>query len=61
MFHLPHINLTQLQIILSRLVPWDTAAGKHVLLAKMCNGRNAKWNLVAGIKILCDLQMISVF
>lgn len=42
-------------------VPWDMAAEKHVLLAKMCNGRDAKWNLVAGIKNLCDLQMLSVF
>lgn len=61
MFHLPRINLTQLQIILSCLVPWDTAAGKHVLLAKMRYGYSAKWELVAGIKILCYLQMISVY
>lgn len=45
MFHLPRINLTQLQIILSCLVPWDTASGKHVLLAKMRYGCSAKWEL----------------
>lgn len=61
MFHLPRINLTQLHIILSCLVPWDTTTEKHVLLAKMCCGCGAKWELIAAIKILYHLQMVSVF
>lgn len=35
MFHLPCINLTQLHIALTCLVPWDTTTDKHALLAKM--------------------------
>lgn len=61
MFHLPRINLTQLHIILSCLVPWDMMTEKHAQLAKMRGGCSTKWELIAAIKILYHSQMVSVF